>query len=170
MKKVLATIGVAAATLCLAAASGFAAQGHIGGGNSFGGGGSSFRGGGSTFGGGGGSFRGAPVLTVPRATFRSSGPIRHAAPATHFVPNTASRVHHAYNNPGPWKGIDHHHGHDEHGHHQHHHRHFVVYAPYYDYYNDYNDYAYGSGCGWLWQRYLATGNLKWKYRYHECIE
>lgn len=27
----------------------------------------------------------------------------------------------------------------------------------------------GTGCGWLWRRYLATGLNSYKWRYHACI-
>ena len=57
-------------------------------------------------------------------------------------------------------------GHEHHGHHRHHGR-FLVYSSLYDYDNSYYD---RGGCGWLWQRYLNTGNPHWKHRYYECIE
>jgi hypothetical protein len=27
----------------------------------------------------------------------------------------------------------------------------------------------GSGCGWMWRKYLRTGNPFWKHSYFECI-
>ena len=50
----------------------------------------------------------------------------------------------------------------------HHHGRFLAYSvPLYDYDSSY---GYSNGCGWLWQRYLNTGSLRWKHRYYECIE
>jgi hypothetical protein len=39
----------------------------------------------------------------------------------------------------------------------------------------YDDYAYSydyadDGCYVYWNRYLRTGNPKWKYRYYDCID
>lgn len=45
-----------------------------------------------------------------------------------------------------------------HWHHRHH-RHF--FTPLYV--------TSGPGCGWLWRRYLNTGNPSYKWRYYECI-
>ena len=43
-----------------------------------------------------------------------------------------------------------------------HHRHFFVGPPVYV-----SSYRYG--CGWLWDRYLATGLKSYKWRYYACI-
>ena len=54
-----------------------------------------------------------------------------------------------------------------HGYGRHHRRHvrpWLYSAPVY-YYD-----GYDASCEWLWRKYLATGNTKWKYRYNDCVE
>jgi hypothetical protein len=110
--------------------------------------------GGGHFGGGGGHpvGGGLPPIVMKSPGFKGGG--------VRGVPHHV-QPHVVHANPGNWNG----------GHHnQHHHRHhgrFLVYSPLYNY--DYSAYDRG-GCGWLWQRYLNTGNRTWKYRYYECIE
>ncbi len=48
------------------------------------------------------------------------------------------------------------------GHHFKHHRHFFVGPTVYVS-------SYRTGCGWLWNRYLATGLKSYKWRYYACI-
>lgn len=48
---------------------------------------------------------------------------------------------------------------------------YGVPAYYYD--DSYSSYAYSASddeCGYLWRRYLNTGNPKWKRRYYNCID
>jgi hypothetical protein len=63
---------------------------------------------------------------------------------------------------GGWKG---------HRHHGHHGRwrggRFYAY-PLYDFDVGYG--YYGTSCGWLWQRWIRTGNAIWRIRYEECID
>lgn len=75
--------------------------------------------------------------------------------------------------PGkPWVGggyVKPGHGGGHHGHHRPHRRGIRVYSA--PLYYDYEDYSYrGDDCGWLWQRWLQTGNPKWKRRYYNCID
>jgi hypothetical protein len=95
------------------------------------------------------------------------------------VGHTIGIVPNKYQNPGP--GIVHKHfndgaivhrdrDHDGDGDHRIHRRHRGIYIytnPYYD--NYYDDGYYPDTCGYYWQRYLHTGNPKWKYRYYDCI-
>ena len=105
--------------------------------------------GGGHFGGGGGGH--AVAHAMPHTSFHVQG-VRSVPHVGHHVTHNTPHVE--------WNG-----GHHEHHHHNHHR--FVAYSSLYDYDNSYYD---RGGCGWLWQRYLDTGNRHWKHRYYECIE
>ena len=118
------------------------AGGHHGGGFAGGGGGH------AVIGGGGGR---APHVTVAKPGVAFNGGGVRSVP--HFNGRHISNGNHE--------------GNFGHNRHHHHNRFFAYSVPLYDY--DYS-YGYSNGCGWLWQRYLNTGNPRWKHRYYECIE
>jgi hypothetical protein len=166
---------VAALALCLVVPVAEAAQrgGNIAGGVQGG-----YVGGGAMRGGGvggfsGGGMRAAPSMSAPRAMAPVGGGPRVYNRS--YSPGTTSSFPKIVTKPGrgAWKG-------DPgvrpgkwtggHGYkHRHHRRHVRFYG--YPYFYNYDDGYYRSGgCGWLWQRYLITGNPKWKYRYYDCID
>lgn len=65
---------------------------------------------------------------------------------------------------------NHHSGNHHNGHHRRHRYAYWYGAPFV--FNDFgysNDY-YDGGCSVYWNRYVRTGNLKWKYRYYDCVD
>lgn len=158
-------VPVASEALAAPAAGGGGGRAAIGGGGGGGGGGLRAGGGGNFRGGapvfrGGGPRMGAPRLNAPRAFPRSyqSRPYPRADRVPRFPQGRF------VNRPGGGY-VKHHDG--RHGHHRHHRRYYGYGYPLalYDY-----DYGYRGGCGWLWERWLDTGNPIWRTRYYDCID
>lgn len=157
MSKLLKLASVAALAFGLAATGALAAGDHRGGG---GGGGRAHIGGG----GGGGGFKGGGNLGGGAKVFSAPRSAPHIAPA---MPRNRPNIGGGFNQ-GP--RVKHFNGQNQ-GAHQgrrHHGRRIIIGAPYYSYYDNY---AYADDtCRYYWQRYLRTGNYKWKRRYEACID
>ena len=164
-----AAIIAAAAFIPSAAAVGMAHGGHGGGGIHMGG----------NFG-GGAHFNAAPHFNMqshPMGTVKhwngggnpiALAPHRQVNPGPGPVPGHVVTQRHF--DKGVARHVERHFDHDgDHPQHHRHHRNFFVYGyPSNDRYYDYSSYNDGT-CGYYWNRYLRTGNLKWKYRYYDCI-
>ena len=165
MNKLAAVGMVALFALAITGAAAEAGNGAARAGAGIGGGG--MRGGGPAIGGGG--MRVAPVVPgggigrgVGGGQFKNFNPGMPRAGNWKPSYNPGMKPHRPGGVKPGWSG------HAGQGHHRHRPRLRYYGVPTYYYLEDYS--YRGDGCGWLWQRWLATGNRKWKIRYYDCIE
>lgn len=129
----------------------------------------------------GGSAGQSPASVSPARTAPGnlSGGIRHNGGQPGMSNYAVAPNRHRNDGPGSAGQVANHHNYDGGNYSNHserrgrHHRggFFIYGGPSYDtYYSD--NYSYSSdddSCRYYWHRYQRTGNVKWKWRYYDCI-